>query len=144
MSQVQWEIDLTEWFVQGTFIASVVFAMVYIPFYDWRETLTGKAVTVLILAIAGALFRSVLVLWGVITVTVRPDTVRQGSATIGFWNEFFTWLSIVSLGAAGVSITLLLWESLRGIFSESENKIICKAFRLGRQFPSEPKESVKS
>lgn len=124
MTQLQLEIDLTEWFIEATFIASLIFAAVYIPYYDWRDTLTGKAVTVLVLSIAGALFHSVLIVWHV---------TRDGAG--GFWGEFLIWLSIVSLGGAGLGIILLFYDLLRGIHSESDKKWICKLLMLGRKFP---------
>lgn len=132
MSQVQWEIGLTEWFIVGTFIASIVFASLYIPFYEWRETVTGRAVTILILAIAGALLRSVLVLWGVVTVTVKPGGKTLQTETMGFWNEFFTWFSVISLGFAGLSIILLIYALFRNLFLNSDNTIICWILHLGK------------
>jgi len=124
----QLQLDLSEWFVEIAFISAIIFAVIYIPFYKWRETLTGKAVTVLILAIAGALFRPVLLIWHVI------HYPKGNQSPGGFWNDCFTWLSIVSLAAAGAAIIALIFEMLRGIFSESENKWICRLLMLGRKF----------
>lgn len=125
LSSLRLETDLTSWFIQATFIAAIVFAAIYIPFYDWRGTLTGKAVTTLILCIAGALLHSVLVLWG----------VHRES---GFWADFITWLAILSLGGAAVSIIVLTFEMLRGIFSETDKPWLCKVLLLGRKFSSLP------
>jgi len=132
LSSLQLETDLTDWFAVGTFIAAIVFAAIYIPFFKWRETLTGKSVTVLILAIAGALLHAVLTYWHVI-----PNLKTEQQQTSGF--HFFLWFSIVSLGFAGVAIIALTYETLRGIFSESENKWVCRLLRLGRKFPDDNK-----
>lgn len=131
MTQLQFEVDLTEWFIQGTFIASLVFATVYIPFFKWRETITGRATTTLVLSIAGALLHSVLVLWGVTTITkgASPDQ------TTGFWNQFLTWVAIISLGFACISIATLAFVAVRYLIAESEttNRFLCKVFHLGMQ-----------
>lgn len=124
------EVDLARWFTEGTFIISVIFALIYIPFFEWRETKTGRAFTTLILSIAGALLRPVLIIWGIIS-------VRSNSNPAGFWNDLFTWLSIISLGAAGIAIAVLAFKTLQILFAESKNKWICKLFFIGREPPRE-------
>lgn len=131
MSSLQVEVDLTSWFIQATFIAAIIFAAVYIPFYDWRETLTGKAVTILVLSIAGALLHSCLVIWHATSLSVKAGTSTD---VTGFWNNFLTWLAIISLGGAALSITVLVFETLRGIFSETDKPWLCRLLMLGRKF----------
>ena len=133
MSSLQLEVDLARWFTEATFIASVICALIYIPFFEWRETKTGKAFTTLILAIAGALLRPVLIIWGVITVSIRPGAKNPDN--LGFWNNFFIWLSIISLGAAGLALATLAFKILQVIFAESENKWICKLFFIRKEPP---------
>jgi hypothetical protein len=131
VSSLQLETDLTGWFTEGTFIISVVLALVYIPSFEWRETGTGKAFTILILAIAGALFRPVLIIWGVIS-------FRQGTKQLGFWDDLFIWLSIISLGAAGIAIATLTFKTLQVLFTESGNKWICRLLFIERKPPRGP------
>jgi hypothetical protein len=117
----QLEVNLTEWFLEGTFLAALLFAVVYIPFFDWRATVTGRATTTLILSIAGALLHSVLLIWGVIGISVsKYATQKPGGVT----DQVFTWISVVSLGGAGLSILILGWQSLRYMHAETNNKFL--------------------
>jgi hypothetical protein len=117
----QLEVNLTEWFLQGTFLAALLFAVVYIPFFDWRATVTGRATTTLILSIAGALMHSTPVVWGVVGITVSKHAVQEPGGVV---NQVFTWVSIVSLGGAGLSILILGWQSLRYMNAETNNKLL--------------------
>lgn len=127
MTQVQLEVDLTEWFIQGTFLAAVLFALVYIPFFKWRETVTGRATTVLVLAIAGALLHSTLIVWGVVGVSVAKNSKPVPG---NFINQFFTWLSIVSIGAAGLSIVILTWQAGRFMLIDTDSKFLKRMFMI--------------
>lgn len=138
MTLLQIQTDLTEWFIEGTFIAALIFALVYIPFFDWRETVTGRATTILDLSIAGTLLHSVLIIWGVDTVSVRHP-----EAPSGFWSQLVDWLSIVSLGAAGLAICMLAWQAGRYVLAQSTNKIICRVFYLGRKLDKEKTASKR-
>lgn len=108
MSQAEWQVDLAQWSVQVMWIAAVLLSLIYIPNFNWKESLPGKGFCILILAIVGALFRSVLVIWGVIHVTLIG-----GKEEYGLWDEIFTWLSIAGVAAAGIAITLLLFHTGR-------------------------------
>lgn len=136
MSQVQWQADLSQWFAQVFFIAAFVVAIIYIGYYDWEETVTGRAVTVLLIAIVGALLERVLIIWKIIR-WPAATTIKQiqQAETAGFWNDFFTWLSVISLGAGALALIVLGWEILRGIFQDTEKKWLCKLLLLGRKFP---------
>lgn len=117
MSQLQWQADLSEWFVEGAWLAAVLLAALYIPNFNWKETLPGKGFFILILAICGALFKNVLMIWGVIHVTEVHEEIQYG-----LLDEIFTWISIVSLGAAGVAIVLLLTHTVRTLKADSQKK----------------------
>lgn len=109
MTQLEFATDLTEWFAEFTFIAALVFAVIYAKMYQWRETLTGHATLTLTLCIAGALLHTVLIIWGLDTVHLT----RTGISTLhGFWNETLTWLSIICFGGAGTAITILAAQCL--------------------------------
>jgi len=127
VNELQLEIDLTRWFLEGAFISAVLFAVVYIPFFKWRETVTGRATTVLVLAIAGALLHSVLVAWGLISVSVAKNAKPiQG----GIEDQFFTWLSIVSVGAAGLAILMLTWQAAHYMLADTGNKFLRWMFHI--------------
>lgn len=113
MSQAEWQVDLAQWSVQVMWIAAVLLSLIYIPNFNWKESLPGKGFCILILAIVGALFRSVLVIWGVIHITLIG-----GKEEYGIWDEIFTWLSIISLAAAGVAIVLLLIHTARELWTD--------------------------
>jgi hypothetical protein len=113
MSQLQWQEDLAQWSVQGMWIAAVLLSIIYIPNFNWRQSLPGRGFCILILAIVGALFRNVLVIWGVITITLVA-----GKEEYGLWDEIFTWLSIVSIAAAGIAIILLLFHTAKELWTD--------------------------
>lgn len=109
------------------FFVVIITGVVYAKVFDWKETLTGKLFVLLMITIAGAVFRNVLVIWGVIS------PLDKGAGL-----QVLIWLSIISLGMFGIIVALLLWEGLRQVFSGSENKLICKLFMLGKKkFDSE-------
>lgn len=114
MSQVQWQVNLTQWSVQVMWIAAVILSVIYIPNFNWNQSLPGKGFCILILAIVGALLRSVLLIWGVIHITV----LAGGKEQYGLWDEIFTWISIVSLAAAGLAIVLLLFHTARELWTD--------------------------
>jgi hypothetical protein len=111
MSQLQWQVDLSRWSVEGMWIAAVLLSLVYIPNFNWKQSLPGRGFCILILAIVGALFRSVLVIWGVIHIHMVG-----GQEQYGVWDEIFTWLSITGVAAAGVAIILLLFHTVKQLW----------------------------
>jgi hypothetical protein len=129
MTELQWEVNLTQWFIEGTFSAAILFAMIYIPFYKWRETITGRATAILDLAIAGSLLHSSLLSWGVTSLSVKADGVAN--LPPGFWNNTLTWVSIISVGAAGVSIVTLTFAALQHLEPETTNRFFVKVLHLG-------------
>lgn len=130
MSQLRWVVDLSDWGVEATFITALALAVVYMTFFTWRETMTGRSITVLSLSIAGALLHSVLVIWGVISVRF---TAHDGAALNGFWDEFFTWLSVICLMGAALALATLTFTALRYLPAEAQtkNNLLCKVLRLG-------------
>jgi hypothetical protein len=128
MSQLEFATDLTTWFVEGTFIAALVFSVIYGFAFDWRHTVTGRCTLTLDLSIAGALLHSVLIIWGIQTVHLTHTGVENLS---GFWNETLTWISVISLGGAGAAITILTWQCTRYLNAQSENRFLNKFLRLG-------------
>jgi hypothetical protein len=108
--------DLTKYFAQATFIASLLFALVYqLLKFRWWETVTGRATITLDLSIAGALLHTVLVIWGLPTVTLTKRAVSFGP----WYDEILTWVSVISLGTAGLAIFLLCWQAFRYSYAET-------------------------
>lgn len=118
MTQIQ--IDLFKWFMEGTFCAAIVFLAVYMRLFDWRETVTGRALVALAGSIAGALLHSVITIWGGPTFTEAQT----------WWQNALTWLSIASLLGAGMSLVILTWQALRRHVLESEKTWVTRVLRL--------------
>jgi hypothetical protein len=129
MTEFQWETDLTEWFIEGFFIGALLFTVIYVPFFKWRATSTGRAIATLVLAIVGALLHSVLNIWGV-TQIGKPGGQGQ-------MNEALAWFAIFSLGAGALAVITLSFTAARFLFAESDNKFVCKALHLGKKFREE-------
>lgn len=128
MTQLQLEQDLIRWFIQGAFIAALVFGAVYVPFFEWHDTVTGRAIVTLVLSLAGALFHSVLIIWGVPSFQFKDGEVSLGP----WWANALNWLSIISLGAIVIAIAMLAWQTLRYLNMHSVNKWACRLLWLGR------------
>lgn len=128
MTQVRVLTDLAQWFYQFAFIAAAVFTVIYAAFFDWRCTVTGRALLTFGAAVMAATLHSVLVLWGM------PNYVTASASgiTLGpWWSVSLDWLSVVGLGAAGLALTAMAWQALRYRFMESKNPLVGKLLLLG-------------
>lgn len=117
MTQIALTAGLAKGFMVAIFFASLVFAAAYHHYFDWKDTITGRAALILSLSIPGALLPAVLFVFNVPTI-VSADSPR----TPGPWYDVsLTWLSIVSAATALGAILVLTWEILRTIRADQRN-----------------------
>jgi hypothetical protein len=115
--------NLTKYFIVGTFCASVLFAILYGPLFNWQGTVTGRATFILDLSIAGALLHFVLLIWGVRTTGIKPGSA-DGISNLGPWYDAaLTWFSVISIAIAGISIIILIWQLLRVLAFDPQTKL---------------------
>lgn len=110
MSQLQR--DLSQWFITGMFIATVLLAVLYIPNFNWKTSMPGRGFTILILALSGILLRNVLLDWKIIHITHVA-----GKQQYGLWEQILTWISVIGIAAAGIAIIILLVYTVKQFFT---------------------------
>lgn len=117
---------------QGTFLAALLFAILYhFLRFRWWESVTGRAWMTLDLAVAGSLLHSVLIAWDVPTIQIRADGVH-GNYLGAWYDAVLTWFSILCQGAAGLAILVLTWQTLQYAVAEAQAEPERKHSRLVR------------
>jgi hypothetical protein len=116
----QFQIDLFQWFAEGTFCAALLFLAVYMRLFDWRRTVTGRALVTVAGSIAGTLLHFVIIFWG------GPGFGHDTQ----WWQDALAWLSVVSLLGAGTGLVILTWQALLRHALESEKPWVTRLLRL--------------
>jgi hypothetical protein len=114
MTQAQLLGNLASDFSQATFLIALLFAVIYqLLRFKWWQSVTGRAWMALALSVAGTQLHTVLLLWGVPPLT---------SPTTPWYDVALTWFSVLSIGAVGVTILVLIWQAIRITVAEEQNE----------------------
>lgn len=109
MTQVHLQYDLSEWVIQAMFVISVLHAVIYGFAFSWWETVTGRMLLLWPVGVFFALFRTVLLLWGVPSLAVTKHGVQVET----IFGSALTWVGLAGLAGVGVASLVLTWQAFR-------------------------------